>query len=178
MSERFFMKYLPEGEESKMILSYVFSRLHEEKTFSTVYSDGTVSSKEEFIRDVLRPGSLPFLVFWEGKEAAFCWLNSIEGRTARMHFVFFRSSWGRIISRDIGRCMLEYLLSLKDEHGFLFDVILGLTPQSNALAWKLSLDCGAVDVGIVPLGLFDSRIGHSVDARLVAITRESLGLEE
>lgn len=171
------MQYLSEGKESERILCHVFSRLKDEKTFSTVYSDGTVSSENEFIRDVLRPGSLPFLVFWEGKEAAFCWLNTFEGRSARMHFVLFRSSWGRKTSRELCRSTMEYLLTLKDGRGYLFDVIVGYTPQSNALAWKLTLDCGAVDVGIIPHGLFDSRMGKSIDARVVAMTRERLGLE-
>lgn len=178
MDDRFFMQYLKESPETRERLSYVFERMCAEGTLERTFYDGTVRTREEFISDVLRVGSLPFLVFWEGKHAGFTWYNSLEGRSARGHYVFFKSVWGRKISALIGRCIYEHVLTLRDERGYLFDLILGLTPKRNAVAWKLPLLCGAFAIGEIPHGAFMANAGRTEDAVLVGVTRESLGLEE
>ena len=178
MDDRFFMQYLKDSPVSRERLSYVFNRLCDEGTLGHLFSDGTVRTREEFVADILRVGSLPFLVFWEGKYAGLTWYNTLEGRSARGHYVFFKSVWGRRTSAVIGRCIYEHVLSLRDEHGYLFDVILGLVAKRNALAWKLPLLCGAFPVGDIPHGAYMAEKDRSEDAVLVAVTRESLGMEE
>lgn len=172
------MQYLKDTPVSRERLSYVFDRLSDERTLGRLFSDGTVRTKEEFVVDILRVGSLPFLVFWEGRPAGLTWYNTLEGRSARGHYVFFKAVWGRRTSVVIGRCIYEYVLSLRDERGYLFDVILGLVAGRNTLAWKLPLLCGAFLVGNIPYGAYMAEEGRSEDAVLVAVTRKSLGMEK
>ena len=178
MDGRFFMQYLQDSPDARKHLSHVYDRMCAEGTLKRTFYDGTVRTREEFLADVLRTGSLPFLVFWEGRPAGFTWYNTLEGRSARGHSVFFRSVWGRKTSALIGRCIYDYILTLQDGKGFLFDVLLGLMPMRNALAWKLALQCGASRLCIIPHGAYIAASGHTEDAMLVAVTRECLGLEE
>ncbi len=178
MDERFFMQYLQDSPDARKHLSQVFDRMCAEGTLERTFYDGTVRTREEFLADVLRTGSLPFLVFWEGRPAGFTWYNTLEGRSARGHYVFFKSVWGRKTSALIGRCIYERFLTLRDERGYLFDLILGLTPKSNAVAWKLPLLCGAFIIGEIPHGAYMAASGQTEHAVLVGVTRESLGLEE
>ena len=176
MDGRFFMQYLKDSPEARERLSYVFERMCAEGTLERTFYDGTVRTREEFLADGLRSGSLPFLVFWEGKPAGFTWYNTLEGRSARGHYVFFKSVWGRKTSALIGRCIYERFLTLRDERGELFDLILGLVPKRNAVAWKLPLLCGAFIIGEIPYGAYMAATGRSEDAVLVGVTRESLGM--
>lgn len=176
MDGRFFMQYLKDSPEAHEQLSYVFERMCAEGTLERTFHDGTVQTREEFLADVLRIGSLPFLVFWEGRLAGLTWYNTLEGRSARGHYVFFKSFWGRKTSAQIGRCIYEWFLTLRDERGELFDLILGLVPKRNAVAWKLPLLCGAFLIGEIPYGAYMAATGRSETAILLGVTRESLGL--
>lgn len=69
MDGRFFMQYLKDSPEARERLSYVFERMCAEGTLERTFYDGTVRTRDEFLADVLQIGSLPFLVFWEGRPA-------------------------------------------------------------------------------------------------------------
>lgn len=171
------LRYLTDCEESRAALRAVYARIRAEGTADMVFYDGTVTCEQEFIADMLRPGSLPFLVYWKGKEAGFTWFNSIEGKSARGHFVIYRDFWGRAISAAMGREACTYILTRKDDYGYLFDVIVGLTPVHNPLAWRLALMCGAREVGVIPHGAYMAKTGKTEGAKLTVVTREILGLE-
>ena len=176
--ENFRMLYLNDGEEERELLHGVYARLEAEGTAKRTFYDGTVTNAEEFVAHMLCPGSLPFLLFWDGKPAGITWFNSCEGRSARGHFVLFRDVWGRETTAAIGRGIFTYMLTLKDNIGFFFDVLLGLTPASNSLAWRLGMLCGAKEVGSIPMGIFNARSGRAEDAKLYYVTRDVLGISE
>ena len=174
----FIMLYLEASDEGREILAGAYSKMVADGTAKTTFYDGTVTNAEEFVADLLRPGSLPFLLFWEKSPAGIAWFNSIEGRSARGHFVLFRNVWGRERTVAIGRGIFTHILTRKDGHGYLFDVLLGLTPARNALAWRLGLACGAKEVGNIPHGAFNAETGKTEDAKLYSVTRASLGIVE
>lgn len=176
MDSRFFMEYLKDTPETLGRLADVYDRISAEGTLKRTFCDGTVRTKEEFLADIVRVGSLPFLAFWEGEPAGLAWYNTLEGRTARGHYVFFKSVWGRKTSSLIGRCINEQFLTFRDTRGYLFDLILGLVPKRNTLGWKFPLYCGAFLIGEIPHGAYIADEDKSETAVLVGITRESLGL--
>ena len=102
------------------------------------------------------------------------WLNTLEGRAARGHYAVFRQYWGRKMSVTIGRSIFEHYLGLRDERGYLFDVLIGIAPVSNPLAWKLALLCGAEKQCVLPHFAYNARTGETEDAVLTTTTRESL----
>lgn len=160
------------------LLAGVFDRMVAEDLLSRVFYDGSVQNGEQFLAEVLRPGSLPFAIMAGDEVACFTWLNSIEGRSARGHFVFFRKFWGRKTSVPIGRRYFGYILTLRDQGGYLFDSVVGITPRANALSWKFALQCGCALVGTLPRFAWLANRGESADAVAVAATRECLGLAD
>lgn len=160
------------------LLSHIYHKMEREKLLERVFYDGTVSSREEFLTEIFRPGSLPFAIMAGEDLACFTWLNSLEGRCARGHFTFFRRFWGRKMSVPLGRRFFQYILSLRDARGYLFDSVLGITPKANALSWKYALECGCALVGTMPRFAWAADRGESVDAVAVAATRECMGLRE
>ena len=165
---------IPEGRE---LLLRIYDRLAEEGTAKRIFCDGTVTCAEEFADDLLRPGSLPFMVCTAAGVPAACgWLNSIEGRSAQGHSVVFKDFWGKH-SLQIARHLLGHILTRRDEHGYLFDVILCFTPRRNALGWKMMERCGSPRVGVVPHFAYIAETGETEDAVLTVTTRQSLGLE-
>ena len=160
------------------LLAGVFDRMVAEGLLSRVFYDGSVQNGEQFLAEVLRPGSLPFAIMAGDEVACFTWLNSIEGRAARGHFVFFRKFWGRKTSVPIGRRYFRYALSRRDADGYLFDCIVGVTPRYNPLSWKFALECGCDMVGTIPAYLYMADTRTSVDAVAVAATREGMGVHD
>ena len=175
---RLHMHYLGDTNAERNLLRAIYGRLKSEKTLSCTYYDGTIRSEDEFLADILKPGSLPFLIFWEGRQAGFCWFNTVRGKSAYGHFVFFRDFWGHQTTCQMGRAIFSRVLTFKDQQGYLFDVLLGMTPRKNTLAWRPALLCGARRIGVIPYGIFDAANGKSADAMLVAVTRDSLGIEK
>lgn len=160
------------------LLGHVFDKMAAEGLLTRVFYDGTVRTREQFLADVLRPGSLPFVIMAGEEVACFTWLNSIEGRAARGHFTFFRKFWGRKNSVPIGRRYFRYALSRRDADGYLFDCIVGVTPRDNPLSWKFALECGCDIVGTIPAFLYMADTRTSVDAVAVAATREGMGVKD
>lgn len=160
------------------LLGHVFDKMAAEGLLGRVFYDGTVRTPEEFLADVLRPGSLPFVIMAGEDVACFTWLNSIEGRAARGHFTFFRRFWGRGNSVPMGRRFFRYALSRQDADGYLFDCIVGITPQSNPLSWKFALECGCDLAGTIPAFLYMADTRTSVDAVTVAATRKGMGVKD
>lgn len=150
--------------------------MRREGTFAQVFHDGAIATAEDMTAALLRPGVIPVAAFdaTTGEMAALAWLNGHEWRAARGHFVFFRKYWGRKKSVPLGRTLFGYLLGLKDTEGYLFDVLLGITPASNGLAWRRAVECGAELVGTIPRFCFMAESGETMDAVLVAVTRQSL----
>lgn len=166
--------FLQGTSDERALVQDIYERMRREGTANRVFYDGSIQSTEAFEELIFRSGTLPFLVFLRGEPAAFIWVNGVEGRAGRGHFVLFRNAWGREQSRCLGRFMFAWLLTRKDADGYLFDVIVGVTPASNALARKWVLECGAEQVGVLPSFAFMARTETTEDAIITAATRESL----
>ena len=160
------------------ILEAAFRQIVEEGLLESLFYDGTVNSRDHFLDVVLRPGTLPFVVMCKEQIAALTWLNCIEGRAARVHFVIFRKFWGRKTHRRIGWNLYRYILSRQDEAGYLFDCLYGVTPETNLLAWRAAIKCGWKLAGTIPARCFIAASAESVGGVVTSATREILGIAE
>lgn len=175
----FAILYLHNGQpETNSILKAVWQKIVNEKLQARLFYDGSVSTEEEFCRELFRYGCLPFVVMLGGEFAAFSWLNCITGKMARTHFVIFRDYWGKHFHQGIGKNFYSYILTRKDGHGFLFDSLYGITPKSNSLAWKAAIDCGWHKVGELPNACFIARRNKSEPGIITCATREVLGIKD
>lgn len=176
---RFSIFYLTNSNPAAVsLMESVWHKALHEKLQDRIFHDGTVKTVDEFVAEILRPGSLPFVVLCNGEIAACSWLNCITNRTARTHFVIFRDYWGKDLHKNIGQNTYAYILTRKDKMGYLFDCLYGVTPKSNPLAWKAALDCGWQRVGELPNGCYMAGKGRSEPGIITCATREILGIEE
>lgn len=163
---------------AQALLWDVWACMKRDKLVERVFYDGNVGSGAEFREHLLRPGSLPFVVLADCEIAACSWLNCIEGRAARTHFVIFRKFWGRRWRCEIGRRLYSYILTRKDGMGYLLDCLYGITPANNPLAWKAALSCGWERGGEIAKACYIAKEGKSVNGIVTCATREILGIED
>lgn len=160
------------------ILGNVYDKIVRDRLLGILFYDGSVHAKDEFLHEMFKPGTLPFVVIHGEELACFSWLNEIQGRAARTHVVLFRKFWGRKLCGVIGHNLYRYLLSLRDESGFLFDCLYGITPENNPLAWKAALRCGWRLVGTIPNRVYLADENKSTGGVVTVATREFLGISE
>ncbi len=75
--------YFRGSEDERKLMRCAYALLEREGSARRMFMDGTVRSAEEFEKDLFRPGSLPFLVLYDGQPCGVSWLNTLEGRAAR-----------------------------------------------------------------------------------------------
>lgn len=160
------------------LMRAVWENILRDRLKDSLFYDGSVATAEGFIAEVLRPGSLPFVILGNDEIAALSWLNCITGRMARTHFAIFRKFQGRKLHVSIGRNLYAYILTRKDAAGYMFDCLYGITPLSNPLAWKAALDCGWQKTGEIPQACFMASRGASETGVITCATREILGIND
>ena len=175
---RFCMIHLvPGAPEAAGTVRRIWRVMERDGLTRPTFYDGTVTTVEDFCRELLECGALSFALFWEGRLCGAAWFNTFEGRSTRGHGVLFRAVWGRERTVPIMRGVFAGALGLRDANGYFIDVLLGLTPE-RSLSWRLALRCGAERVGRIPRAVWMEEEGRSAAAVLMAVTREGLGMEE
>lgn len=129
-------------------MSYVWDKMVDEQRVEHLFWSGGIRSEIDFISFLREPGNYPILVFdaeiWEAK--AIAWLNGIEMNHALVHFCCLGKF--RLACCKMG---LDYWRSIKAIDGKpLFSVLLGVTPETNELAIRVSKMLGFQRVGIIP----------------------------
>lgn len=157
-------------------LQYVYHMMEEQGTLARTLHDGTIENVTEFVGCLLTKNCMPFLVYSEdGRVAAACWFNHFEGRTCRGHFWVNKQFWGRESVRIISHVLRTFLhYKRKDSGQYLFDTVIGITPASNSLAWRLITKCGGKVVGTIPNACHHPHNNQTEDGVLTATTRETV----
>ena len=148
-------------------------RMVGEGTARTVFIDGTVQSADDFLASMKHPGNQLWVFMEDGEPLVFFWLNSFEGRTARVHFCAFKTVWGRR-AKEIAADGLKLCLTDRDGKGPLLDCLIGYTPVRNRLACRFIQKIGMRPVGEVPNLLFDAYEGQSITGLITSCTMEDL----
>lgn len=162
------------NKASHELLCEVWKQLCEERLEETLFYDRVIKSLSQFDHEILRPGCLPFIIFSNGGIAAFTWLNFISGKSARAHFVIFRKFWGKRLRVAIGQHVWNYILSRKDNDGYVLDSIYGITPASYVLAIKAAMSCGWKKCGEIPNSCWFAHKRKSESGIITCATREIL----
>lgn len=156
------------------IIEGIFIRMKDEGKGSFSFpGDGEPETPEQF-RQVFQFGieSL-YLVYNEGGLImGFAWLNRFESRLARIHFCSF-DGFGLTEKIEAAEYASDYVLSLKDGDGYIFDVLEGRIAAGNKAAQMLVAASGFVKTGFVPHGSFNRANGLSEDAVIYCKTRKT-----
>lgn len=140
----------------------------------TVFSDGQINSREEWLRTAKQPENFLFIVYVGEEVVGVAWLNRVEAKKARFHYCMFYNGWKKG-SVEIGRQVLEILTSKKTPKGeYLFDMLTGLTPSSNKRAIRYMKKCNWKVVGEMPFGTWNHSTQESEPAIVSYYVREAV----
>lgn len=96
------------------------------------------------------------------------WVDFIDGRNGRVHFVTFRHSYGGI-NITSGLATVRYIFNTG-----MFDSLIGYTPTDNKLALSFNRKVGFVEIGVAPLSHYDDVKRISKDAMVTYCTKERI----
>jgi len=147
----------------------LYERTEADGTCKTVFCDGSIGSKEQFLA-CMKGNSELYVIFLDDKICGFTWLNRFEGRFARMHWCLFKEVWGKE-SVEIGRYVVDVLINSKDKKGkYWLDMLVGYIPVSNAIAITFVKKVGGIFAGELPCGAYNR--GKSEAAAIVYYVRD------
>lgn len=155
------------------IAAHVWDHIANDKRAYSVFVGMDVKSLSDFMSFMNNPAHIVAAAFYNERLAAVTWVDCISGKTAHLHFITLRWTYGSI-NLPVGREILKTLLTLRVWNGYMFDCLIGITPCSNKLALRFIHELGVESVGVLPSGFFDSTRGESVDAMITYCTRQQL----
>ncbi|WP_300456618.1 hypothetical protein [Desulfobacula sp.] len=159
------IRTIPDSDMKKF-----YDRTVKDGTDKTVFYEGTISNRDEFLSVMKSPGVLFYVVMIGTEPVGFTWLNRFENHTARNHFCGFSEVWGQAVG--IGKEVISTLIHMKDNDGkFIFDLFTGFIPGWNQYAIKFCLQCGAKSAGIIPNAIWNKEKQKSEDAFFIYYTR-------
>lgn len=150
----------------------LYDRMVSEGTAETVFSDGTIQNREQFLFEMKSDRSQLYLLI-EEEPVAVVWLNRFEGKTARFHFCAFSKIWGKK-TIEAGQFICSEILNYKIGEKYIFDALLGRIPVSNKIAVDFLKRMGAVLVGDIPYGHWNDKAKKSESCFMVYMDREVL----
>jgi hypothetical protein len=112
-----------------------------------LFYDGGIQRESEWLVFILGKKNLPVIVFdpSRGEPGMIVWVNDIGAGAARIHFCGLEP-----YRRSYGIAGLGYFDSFKDDFGEpMFRVLVGITPENNTKALKLSRLMGFETVGTI-----------------------------
>ena len=153
----------------------LYDRMDDDGVIDTIFRDGTIRSREDFLHSVVSGYNLLYLVTaGDNPEPAFvCWLNNLHGKMAMMHWSCFSRFWGDH-SDTVGKYAIEKLIHMRDSEGrYILDVLIGLVPIGNERALDFCQRVGGTLACVVPHAAYYADIDETIDAVLVHYTREA-----
>jgi hypothetical protein len=176
--DKLYMRFLPlHDEESAVTLSRVRGRMEDEGTLGAVLLGARECSRERFLSIMLRCGTLPFLLHWEGKECGLAWFVVFGEKSCFGNCCIFREFWGKERTTQMARGVYTHILTCRDGQGYMFDCVASLSAVSNPLSWRGAMRAGAKKIGVIPNGLFCADTNESVDAVFTVATREIMRMD-
>jgi hypothetical protein len=126
-----------------------YQRTLQQGSIKTVFWDGKIKSKEDFLNYFQAKRNLPIFVFKDHAPCGYAWINNIGCNHAYAHFCYFKQFWGDDKS-DIFETVINYWFSFTNQDSFLFDTLIGMVPKFNKFAIKHIQENGFTKVGEIP----------------------------
>ncbi len=160
---------IPSMRDSEIMELY--DRIQEEGT-DYIFQDGDIQTRDDLLSMVKSSKNFFYLVGEKGRSVGIVWLNRVEHKMARLHFLAFREVWGRSV--NIAKNVIINLLSIQHRNGeHYFNVLTGHIPSKNHQAICFMKKCGCTVVGEVPHLMWNEANQESEPGTIVYITREA-----
>lgn len=138
----------------------LYLQMVKDKTHKTVFFDGCVQDEHQFLQMMKFGHNSLFVVKVDDHISGIVWLNNFEARFAWFHFCFFSNVWGEDTTKIGKYCVLE-LLHMENGDGYLFDMLCGLVPESNAKAINWCHKMNFEILGRLPCSVFNAELQKS-----------------
>jgi len=149
----------------------LFVRTQQDGLVETVFYDGFIRTADDFL--LLMKHNFTFL--WVLKDCeqtvGYMWLDRVEGKAARQHYCTFKEYWGKAV--EIGKFVLDKVMALQNDDGFVFEVLIGIVPEWNKKAVDFSVKCGGVNAGVIPNVIWNGYTKQTENAVLIHYTRRA-----
>jgi hypothetical protein len=146
----------------------LYDKMVEDGTHDIVFYAGHITDRESFLRYMKRPDVMLFVLVTDKKYIGFTWLDNIEDRTAYNHFCLFSQCCCKV---EIGAYASNLMMNMKNNNGYVFDLIKGIVPVWNTSAIDFALKCGGKKLGILPKAVWNAAKNKSEDAVFIYCTR-------
>jgi hypothetical protein len=159
---------------SDSFIRSLFVRMEDEKLEDIVFHQGEINSPEKFLEMMKFGKNSLYVIVRKGSDripekddmGGVVWLNYFQARKAYFHFCFFSNIRGAE-AITVGQYAVLYLLNMKnDNEEFLFDVLIGVVPETNVLARRWCDRMGFGKAGIVPSGEYIATFDKSVSSHI------------
>lgn len=142
----------------------MYNSLLRDGNLKTVFYDVDVASEEKFLSYFDEPGRFLFPIVLDGVPQGAGWIDTLEARSARIHFFTLKECYGSGKSVPATRACLKYISQLvREDMTPMFDCIWGFTPAANKLALRFIKRVGMEVIGTLPCGAYIDELGKSVD---------------
>lgn len=148
-------------------LEYLYDKVEAEGLSGTLFYDGSIKNKREFVDHVKSPACIFFLITLRDNPFGFFWLNRIESTHAYCHFMAYPEFWGHGDTVNAGKEAMR--ICLKE-----FDMIMGMLPSTNLPAISYLSKVGLHKIGTVPNLIWSEADQKPVEGTLLYITAEDL----
>jgi|GEM_PF-491745 len=154
-------------------IAELFDMMRNQGCLPVVFYDKSVIDSAGFIREMKRRDTHFFVAYTINKTPlAMWWLNTFEGRSARIHFCAFKAAFG--ISPTIGRECLARTLQMQVDGAYILDCLIGITASSNKLALRALKKAGMIAASTIPNMLYNGYTNKPMDAVLSYCTRKEV----
>jgi hypothetical protein len=133
-------------------IANLFRLMEKEGTAKKVFHAGSVKAPEHFIKWMKNDKINAVVVIEDDSNIplAVAWITGMEDRRAWFNFNIFKAAWGKR-SKEVATAARDHWLYMQDSRGeYLFNLLLGLTPENNRLALRMAKMCGAKPLPVIP----------------------------
>ncbi|NIP51778.1 MAG: hypothetical protein GWN00_22585 [Aliifodinibius sp.] len=148
-------------------ISNLYNKCCEQGIDEIVFHDGSINDAAEFTDYVKRPDVIFYVVYYDVFPFGFFWLNRIEKTNAHIHFVIFKDYWGKGLSVEAGKKVVQMCLDS-------YPTIMGRLLPENKYAINYVSQLGFNLVGLVPNLIWSKKDSKPVAGLVVYITKEEL----
>jgi len=147
----------------------LFARTKQDGLVETVFYDGYIRTADDFLL-LMKNKFIFFWVLKDGEQTVgYVWLDRAEGKAIRQHYCTFKEYWGKAV--ELGKFVLDKIMALQNDDGFIFSVLIGIVPEWNKKAIDFSVKCGGVNAGVIPNMIWNGYKEQTENAVLIYYTR-------
>lgn len=140
-----------------------------------VFCQGSVKSPGDLLMIFKKPDNISVFVIDEDYTiGGFAFLNGVSRNSAYVHFCFLKRMWGKK-STEAGGALLNYWFSIPGRSGPLFDVLLGIIPETNRRAIRYIKRLGWTTLGVIPEICYDAYRDQNMGGLVSYLAREDHG---